>query len=285
MDSGLSRHAIDRLVSAGHWTAVARGLYHVRGEPTRWITQAWAGVLLGGRGSRLGGTTAGFLHRLVDEPPRKITVLTPESVHIVSKANWQFRREDPGVRFSSVGSPARLQIEDTVLDLCAEDPDRLIHWLTRAGQSRRTSSARLLAAAERRSRLPRRDLLQEMLRDVAEGAESPLEIRYLRDVERAHRLPRGRRQTPSNAGPYRRDVLYRDFDLLVELDGSLGHRGVGAFRDMERDNAHLVAGQATLRYGWFDVTQHPCQAALQIATVLRRLGWSGELRRCPRCAS
>ena len=40
--------------------------------------------------------------------------------------------------------------------------------------------------------------------------------------------------------PYRTDVDYEEYGLLVELDGRRGHDGAGRFRDMNRDNRHVL---------------------------------------------
>lgn len=53
---------------------------------------------------------------------------------------------------------------------------------------------------------------------------------------------------------------------------------------MERDNAGVLSGDATLRYGWIDTTSRSCETAGQVATVLQRNGWTGTPRRCgPDC--
>ncbi len=112
---------------------------------------------------------------------------------------------------------------------------------------------------------------------------SPLELNYARDVERAHGLPRGKRQLRSRRGSYYRDVTYEEFQLIVELDGRLGHDGLGRFRDMRRDNLAILMGQLTLRYGWFDVVDRPCQVAWEVAAVLAARGWTAVPSRCHRC--
>ena len=61
--------------------------------------------------------------------------------------------------------------------------------LADACQQRRTTAARLAATLTSMSRLRHRALLLEILGEVASGAYSVLERRYLRDVERAHGLP------------------------------------------------------------------------------------------------
>ncbi|HEY6741586.1 MAG TPA: hypothetical protein VI110_04440, partial [Lapillicoccus sp.] len=50
-------------------------------------------------------------------------------------------------------------------------------------------------------------------------APNAMELRYVRDVERAHGLPAGRRQRPApGGGPERHDVAYDEQQVLVELD-------------------------------------------------------------------
>ncbi len=57
-------------------------------------------------------------------------------------------------------------------------------------------------------------------------------------------------------------------------------------RDTRRDNANLVQGTDTLRYGWPDTTEHRCRTAAEVAAVLHRRGWTGTLRPCsPGCAA
>jgi len=122
------------------------------------------------------------------------------------------------------------------------------------------------------------------LDDVADGAESVLELRYVNGVERSHGLPAATRQQRSTrAGRrWRDDNAYEQQRVLVELDGRLGHVGEGAFRDRSRDNGALLDGWVTLRFGWQDVTQRPCLVAADVAKVLRDRGWSGRARRCGR---
>ena len=155
--------------------------------------------------------------------------------------------------------------------------------MTTVVQRRMTTPDRLRSRLENRSRHVHRALLIGILADVAEGAESPLELRYLRTVERPHGLPRGDRQNSRAGLRYVRDVLYEEFGLLVELDGQDGHRDIGRFRDMNRDNIHALRDELTLRFGWFDVTARACSVAFQVFTVLSRRGSDKPFRRCLNC--
>jgi hypothetical protein len=281
---GLGKESVARLVRENRWRRLDRSIYLTTGPDVTWSAQAWAGVLLGGARSRLGLSAAGYLHGLVEEEPWPITVLVPEGQVTRARYPWRFQRESPGVRDTRTpGSPPRTTVEDTVLDLCDEaDAAGAIGYVTLAVQSRRTTTGRLRHALRRRRRSRHRRLLEELLGDVATGAETPLEVRYLRDVERPHGLPRGDRQDPGR-GSARRDVVYRRYRLVVELDGRLGHEGMGRFRDMWRDNLATVDGERTLRYGFADVMGQHCLVAFQVGAVLQQQGWGGEPTRCPRC--
>lgn len=280
---GVGRHAVERLVRAGDWQRIEPGLLVVgRGEPS-WLTLAWAGVLLGGDDARLGFAAAAHLHGLISDPPTPITVLVPHGRPVARRWRWDFRQERRSVRGPSTGRPPpRTSVEDTVLDLGDElDPDQLVGLVTAAVQSM-TTVRKLRRRLAERPRARHRHVLAELLGDVSVGTESPLELRYLRDVERAHGLPVGVWQL-MNAARDRHDVRYDQFSTVVELDGRIGHTGVGRFRDMQRDNRSVVDGRATLRYGSVDLQVRPCAVAWQVGSVLIDRGWMGLPGRCDRC--
>lgn len=282
---GLARTPVVRLLAGENgWQRMATGLYLLAsGEPS-WEAKAWGGVLLGGDRARLGGAAAGYLWGLRSEPA-EIVVLVPHDRPRRARQSWRFVREHAGLRGPSQGSPPRIGIDDVVFDLCAElDEQEVIAMVTTAVQSRRTTARRLQRRLEQRTRLRHRRLLRNLLDDVGQGAESPLELAYLRDVERAHDLPRGVRQHRLTGGRQVRDILYEQYAVVVELDGRTGHEGLGRFRDMRRDNDALLRGEVTLRYGWSDVCGRSCAVAWQVASILAGQGWPGLPCRCPRCA-
>jgi very-short-patch-repair endonuclease len=159
-------------------------------------------------------------------------------------------------------------------------------WISAAVGRRLTSPKALSKALADRSRIRWRGWITAALQDAADGAHSPLERNYVHGVERAHGLPTARRQAKRRHGSGTRylDNLYEEYDVSVELDGQAAHPPEGRWRDTHRDNANLVQGTQTLRYGWPDVTENRCQTAAQVAAVLRAHGWKGTLRRCgPAC--
>jgi hypothetical protein len=281
----MSRHTLARLAAEGIWQRLAPGLYLTKSGKPAWDALAWGGVLLGGPGARLGGTAAAFGHGLIDDAPAPVEVLVPHGSPPRTRLHWSFVHERAGARSPKcTGSPPRLLVPDTVLDLCdGVAEQRVVDLVTTAVQRRLTTPEHLRRALGRRARHAHRALLADLLTDVGEGAESPLEIRFLRDVERAHGLPRAARQVRSADGTARRDAYYEEFGVLVELDGRRGHEGADRFRDMRRDNAAVREALVTLRYGFGDVAGRPCAVAGELAEVLTVRGWTGILTPCPVC--
>lgn len=284
---GLTDRVLERLIDEDRWRSLSRGIYLTVPIEPSWDSLCWAGLLIGGERARLGPRASGYLHQLLTAAPQPVDILVPAGRSHRVEGPWQFSRERVGARSArTVGPPPRLTVEDTVLDLCAAaTPSKVVNLLTRAAQLRITRPQRLTTAMDNRARQRHRALIRSILRDVDDGAESPLELRYLKDVERAHQLPGGRRQRSRLGLPYCSDVGYNAFQLLVELDGRIGHDGTDRFRDLNRDNRFAMQAWLTLRYGWYDVVHRPCLVAFQVANVLINRGWSGLPSRCPRCAA
>jgi hypothetical protein len=175
-------------------------------------------------------------------------------------------------------------LEETVLDLAdlsttAEDA---VAWPIKACQRRLTTSDRIIGALGERSRIRWRRDLADAITDARPGVHSPLELRYLRNVERRHGLPSGDRQVLAITGLRRQylDVRYSDFGVIVELDGVLAHPAESRQHDARRDNANTLSGNLTLRYGWVPVAYHACEVAIDVANLLWQRGWRGVLRPC-----
>ena len=282
---GLSPEALGRLVEQGHWRRLAPGLYSTVATEPSWETWAWGGTLLGGPHARLGPEASGYLYELVRRPPRPIDVLVPYAAPVRVVGPWRFVRERDGVRPSrSPGSPPRLIPECVVLDLAGERAaGDVVGLVAKAVQKGLTTPERLRRLLGARARQRHRALIMGLLTDIAAGAESYLEMTYLRTVERPHGLPRGDRQDPSLDLPYQRDVKYKRYRLIVELDGRLGHEAEGRFRDMDRDNRHALRDEVTLRFGYFDVSGRPCPVAFQVYLALVKRGYPEPFRRCGSC--
>ena len=184
---------------------------------------------------------------------------------------------------------SRAVVEEAVLDVADQrrSAEPALSIVLAATQRRLTTAARLQTALRHRARHRWRALLMDVVAEVRAGVASPLERRYAREVEGAHHLPGGVRNTPEKAAgaSLYRDVRYPEYGLIVELDGRTAHPRDEAFRDFRRDNRATAAGEAVLRYGWADVTARPCAVAGQVARTLAHLGWTGRQIRCgPACS-
>ena len=174
-----------------------------------------------------------------------------------------------------------------MLDVAAQQarPGGVVDVVLRAVQRRRTTPARLRACLGTRRSHRWRGLLADLLDDADQGVSTPLERRWVHDVERPHGLPPGAVNRPDLDQRRRyRDVEYELWGLVCELDGREAHPDDQRFRDRERDNLVTASGRRTLRYGWREIVDDPCGVAAEVARVLRSQGWSGTPRRCcPTC--
>ena len=287
---GLSPGMIKFRVSSGRWRQIHPGIYATfTGVPSRGA-RLWAAVLWAGPGASLSHETAAELHRLTDQLAEVIHLTVPVQRRVVAVSGVVIYRSARALEaVEGYTNPPRTKVEETVLDLTqtARTFDDVCGWVTRAFARDLTDETRLRKAMSVRTKLRWRSDLHELIVAANGGDHSVLEFRYHRDVERSHGLPKPGRQVPFT-GPGgrrgRRDRVYQEYGVVVELDGRLAHPAEHQWRDKTRDNAAAVDGQQTLRYGWPQVKWEACATAAEVAKVLRRHGWDGWPRPCsPGC--
>lgn len=282
------RHDLDRLVRRRELTRVHPRVFVNHTGPLSDEQRAWAAVLYAGGpgqaalylGSALPDPDGDApVHVAIDES-RRVPSLPAVRVHRVL-------RLAPLVRWNV--SPPRVRVEPNTLELvhrAATEMD-VVRLLTDACNGRHTHPQRLRPALAERKRMRRRPFVAALLDDIEAGACSVLEEAYLTRVERAHRLPEGRRQVrrEGERGTEYRDVEYAEFGVEVELDGRTGHLGWDKEgRDADRDLDDLTAGRVTARVRWAQVFQRECQTAERIGRLLARRGWTGRPQPCgPTC--
>lgn len=277
---------LERWIRRRELTRVHPGVYvHHTGALT-WRQRAWAAVLYAepaalyldsaGRGA----AGPGPIHVAIDTTRR---VSAPEGVRIHRLVGLKAQ-----VRWNQ--SPPRVRPEDNLLELVhrARSETAVVRLISDEVSGRRTTSARVLEALDRRQRLRRRRFVLQVLDDVAAGTGSVLEHRYLTHVERAHGLPMPTRQSAreTDGGREYRDIEHEDLGLVIELDGRLAHDSWDAAgRDADRDLDDHAAGRESLRLRYAQVFDHPCRTAGRVAQVLQRHGWTGDPHPCgPDCA-
>jgi hypothetical protein len=293
VDLGGSRTDVRRMLSRGELVVVHPRVYVTHsGRPTR-RQREWAAILACAPAAlhRESALDAHGMTRDRSSPAqaeRLIHVLVDRNRRVVPPQGVVVERvADPGAWVQAHRRPPRATFDYALVKAAGDRAEAdAIALLSDAVQQGLTTAPRLLDVIARLPRLPRRATLSAVLADVEAGTRSVLELRYLRDVERAHRLPVGERQLRqrTRSGPVVRDVRYRDERTLVELDGAFGHRdSVDRWTDLQRDLDAALDDHLTLRPGWLQVLE-PCRLALAVSAVLRHRGWTGSPVACrPGC--
>ena len=288
---GITATDINRNLRRRNWALVHPGVYVNHTGPLTWHQRAWAGVLF--------SWPAALSHdsavRAGDGPGRRAR--DESTIHIAVDRHRSLVAP-PGIRLHRMSGfgqrvrwnlgPPRIRYEDALLDIAADTGSDLdaLGILADACGSRRTTAWRLVTTLGDRRRIARRDWLDSVLRDIAEGTCSVLEHGYLTRVERPHGLPRGRRQRPavSTRGRVFRDVDYKRFGLIVELDGRAFHKSVAdRDRDLDRDLDAAVERRETVRIGYGQVFDRECSTAWRIGSILLDRGWRGSPTNCRLC--
>jgi hypothetical protein len=279
---------IERLIRRRAWATVFNGVYVSHTGPLSWKQRAWAAVLYHQPAALAGAAAlrAAGLDSGAESAPIELVVARPRRVVDPPDVTTRQVVHYEGVVHEHLGPP-RVRVEHAALQVAsrARTEDAAVAALGDVVQKRRTTAQRLFETLDTQPRLKRRRLLRDVLADVAAGTNSALERRYLRDVERGHGLPEGRRQARAASGARSayRDVHYEDERTLVELDGRLGHDGTeDRWDDLDRDVASAVDGKLTVRVGWRQVLD-PCRSANAVGAILKARGWKGDVQSCPRC--
>ena len=288
LGGGVTQKAIECHLRSGRWVAEHPGVYLTTPGRGDWAVRSMGAVLWAGPGAALARASAGYAWGLLRAEPADIEVVVPADRRVrdadrvvVTRSRWVAERVDPHAW------PHRISAAHTVLDLARAQPiDRAVTLAARAADLELASPDQVAAALSSRPRQPQRGLLLEILTDIGQGSESAAEVRYVRDVERRHGLPHGRRQAPTGTGG-RTDIEYEEYGLLVEIDGRVGHAAwANRQKDGRRDRTALVRGRVTVRCFWPDLVPTACALAVDVGTIMGSRGWTGQVRACgPTCAA
>jgi Transcriptional regulator, AbiEi antitoxin len=289
LEVDVSKEAIRAQVAAGKWVRVHQGVYAVRSAPIPWLGRVWAAVLAAGPCAVTGSSALRPYGLPTFSDDDRLMLAVDHSRRILPiKGVAVRRRRDLAAIVHPARTPPTVRAEEAILQQAAAStrPSVGLSVIADACRHRLTTPVRLRMALADLPRLRGRAMWEAVVDDVAGGAESFLEIEYLRRVERAHGLPQISRQVVARADgvAIRRDGLWDEFGLVLELDGRLGHEWSQDRRaDFRRDAAAIGDGLATLRIGYADVLD-ACRTARLIAAALTARGWTGAARPCgPRC--
>ena len=288
--------AMESLLRSDRWQRLYRAVYAAYTGPPSRECVLWAAVRRCGPRAALSHYTAAELDGFGERHGDAVHVSIPGD-HRVSVTRSEAGPLAPIVvhraaRLPGATHPARTpprtRIQDTVLDITEIAPsfDVAFFWLSAACAQGLVTPSQVRQAAACRKKLRWRSDIRLALADIADGVTSNLELGYARGVERAHGLPKARRQARlrREGGSVYLDNFLAEFGVAIEVDGRAAHPVQARWRDIRRDNDIAAAGIITLRYSWWDITDRPCWVAAQIAAVLRHRGWTGSPRACsPGC--
>jgi AbiEi antitoxin C-terminal domain len=292
--AGFSDRQIWHRLRSGRWQHLHEGVYATFTGPLPREARLWAALRRAGDGAMLSHETAAEVHGLIDRPAgQTIHVTVPARRRPVQRGSIRgvviHRSAQSRPQLPITWKLPRTRVEDTVLDLTDAAPtfQAAYGWVSRAVSRRFTTTSMLRAALATRRRARYRNELAVALGESDDGVHSGLELRYARDVERAHGLPLAQRQARREiAGKvHYRDNWYADYRVCVELDGPSFHRDEQVWTDKRRDNLNLAEdGAETFRFGPVEVTELACESAAMVAATLRRNGWKGVPHPCRRLA-
>jgi very-short-patch-repair endonuclease len=255
---GLSAQAIQHRIGTGRLFPVGRGVYAVgRADLTRhgrWM----AAVLSAGPGAVLSHGSAAALWGFGVERSGRIEVSVPSCAGRLLKAIDVHRR--PRLRASDTTSHERIPVTGvvrTMVDIASRvEPVALERAIGEADRLERIDPEALLAALDDYANQNGVGKLRHVLvRRAFRLTDSELERRFLRLVERAG-LPVP--ETGARVNGFKVDFHWPELGLVVETDGLRYHRTPAQqARDHLRDQAHVAAGLASLRFTHEQVRYEP----------------------------
>ncbi len=265
--SGLDRGAVADRVRRGVLHPIHRGVYavgHARLSPTG---QLWADVLAAGPGAAISHRTAAWQHALLPAPSGATHVLVPR--HRRHHAGLLVHRSgsyDPGLDATrtSGGLPVTT-VARTLVDLRPRDLPRAL----RTAEVNRLLDVAAVDAVL--GRLPHRaDAVHRALAalrpDDVGLTDSELEELALDRIRAAGLPPPLVNQTIEGC---RRDLVWPEHRLVVELDGRAAHLTPWAFEDDRRRDAELTpAGWRVVRFTHHTLVHDPGHLVRTLRPVL-----------------
>lgn len=262
MCSVASRNGVDQAIRRGEIARVLPGVYASPVHSNSWVVRVRAAVMWAGPSARVAGASALFAWDVRDAVPHGVHLVLPHGTH---------RRPPPWLYVATVTYhvPFAWWQEDVPVVLPEfavaqaygrAPPDERAEIVYRAFRARAVSAESMGRALDIMPRVRARASLMARVAYAADGVESFLEERGLRQVFtgpqfrhflRQHRVSVGHRR-------FRLDLYDPETSTAFELDGAAAHgTPAGRQRDVERDALLAAAGILTVRFTYEDVQQRP----------------------------
>ncbi len=280
----LSADALRHRLRTGRWRPLYRGVLLAHPGPVTLAQRQWAAVLSAAAGGRA------YLAGLSALAAAGLRTVNSPVIHVLLPGERRDRRAPPGVRVHRTrhlhaddlrmggAPPATMPARSVVDAVCwAESADQARLILAATFQQRLVDAADVALVLHRLPKLRRRPLILRTLADVDAGSHSLAELDLVRLCRQAG-LPTPSRQVlrvDSDGTNRYLDILFEEFDVHVEVDGSHHVDARQWWLDLRRQNALATHGMRILRFPAFMIREQPDVVVAQIRTTLRAAGWTG----------
>lgn len=278
---GIDPRRIQALRRSERLIPLHRGVYAVG----HWSLSPWsranAAVLSCGEGALVSHLSVAYLRRLLPMPYEARDIHVTSSRKIPSRSGILIHQAEPlhphdTIIFNKIPmtTPAR-----TLLDLAGmkrEDcsKDMLVKALNQALVRGHTTVEELNAVMARYPGRRGAKLLRKLMGES--GVDESEAERRMRGIIRDFSLPPAEQNVWIQN--YKVDFLWREADLIVEIDGYQFHSANPTFiSDRRRDRKLLFADYTVLRYTWDDLVDSPATVASEIRKALARAGACDEV--------
>lgn len=261
------------MLSSGRWQSPARGVVVVHSGPLSRSEAVQVEALAHGRRAVLAGLTAASLDGLTGVRDERIHLLLPHGSRGARRRNVVIHRSrtlTPDV-IHPVRWPRRTRIARSIIDAASWASTDLAAQavIASAVQQGLVAPNALADVVRDLTRLPRRRLIDETVRDVSGGSLSEYEVLFLQMCHIYH-LPTPDRQVKRRDATGRLRYLDAEFDelgLVVEIDGQQHMEVLAWWEDMMRNNEIVVDdGKSLLRFAGFALRYQ----ADRVADVMHR---------------
>ncbi len=264
---GIDRHDVRTEVAAGRWSVRGRHTVAVRTGPLPATGRWWQAVWESGTDARLDGAAALLAHGLQGFTPEVIDVSVPHHrsswTHLDGVRVTRRRRLPPA--FPTGVPRARVEWATIRAAQSARSDRQAALLICMPVQQRLVAPARLLQTWQQVGYSARRSLLDDVIRDVCDGAQSLGELDFARWC-RGFGIPAPDRQVVRSTarGRVYLDCSWDDVELTVEIDG--GHHGLALnpVDDALRQNELVLGRELVLRVPVLGLRLHPAAFLHQV---------------------
>lgn len=258
---GLSRHAVNRRVRAGHWRRCVPGVYFADDRPFTDAARMRAAVWGYGTEAVASGMAAAWWHGLTKFPPSVIEVTVPRNSHHPRRDGIRKRRRD--LAQADIVERNGLRVTGLALTVVeAAVRDRSGAVLMDSALQHQVELRDLWRAHLRNKGRHGSPAARILLQAASDGARSVAE-RLLVKLLREARITGWRTNFP--VGRYKIDLAFPLQKIAIEVDGWAFHSDAEVFvKDRNRQNEIALLGWKVLRFTWLDLTEYPQRVVAEI---------------------